>query len=155
MSAWPTFLTIPRAPDFVIGEPDDLYLRRWWAIPRNRWFNVYLHNFRRSDDDRALHDHRFANCSIILTGAYFEHLQDGSVRLRKAWRPWAPWRLVFRRATAAHRVELIQGGDPVWTLFVTGPVRRDWGFHCPRGWVPWREFVSIRPGGNSTGKGCE
>ena len=43
-----------RAPDFVIGAD---YLRRWWVIPRNDSQNVYLHDIRKSDDDRALHDH--------------------------------------------------------------------------------------------------
>lgn len=142
-----------RAPDFVIGPPDDPYLRRWWIIPRNRLFNIYLHQFLRSDDDRALHDHPWVNCSIILHGSYREHLRDGSVRLRKPWRAWFPWRLVFRLPTGAHRVELIDG-QGVWTLFLTGPKVRTWGFLCPKGWIPWTEFVEDRPGGNSVGKGC-
>lgn len=144
---WPRFLTIPRAPDFVIGEVGDIYLRRWWIIPRNRWFNVYLHNFRRSDDDRALHDHPWWNISIILRGSYVEEMPGSARKLRRAFRP------VWRRSTAAHRVELIDGA-PVWTLFVTGSKSREWGFHCPRGWIPWRQFVAVREGGNSVGAGC-
>ena len=155
MSILPRFLTIPREPDFIVGQPDDIYLRRWWVIPHNRWFNVYLHNFLRSDDDRALHDHPWVNISLILAGAYFEHLPDGTVKLRQAWRPWAPWRLVFRGARAAHRVELIQGGDPVWTLFITGPKVREWGFLCPAGWRHSKDFVADREGGSSVGRGCE
>lgn len=46
-----------RAPDFYIGGNANPYLLRWWVIPRNRFFNVYLHKFLRDDDDRALHDH--------------------------------------------------------------------------------------------------
>ena len=46
-----------RAPDFVIGGSDNPYLLRWFLIPRNPVFNVYLHKFMRSDDDRALHTH--------------------------------------------------------------------------------------------------
>lgn len=46
-----------RPPDVVIGGDASPYMRRWWVIPRNRRFNVYLHHFLRSDDDRALHDH--------------------------------------------------------------------------------------------------
>jgi hypothetical protein len=45
-----------RPPDFVIGG-DSPYMLRWWIIPRNKFFNIYLHRFLRSDDDRALHDH--------------------------------------------------------------------------------------------------
>lgn len=143
---WPRFLTIPRAPDFVIGEPGDLYLRRWWVIPRNKRFNVYLHHFLRSDDDRALHDHPWWNVSILLTGRYLE-VMPGLSRVRYPFRP------VCRGATAAHRVVLLHG--PVWTLFITGPKVREWGFHCPQGWRHWTKFATIREGGNARGKGCD
>jgi hypothetical protein len=135
-----------RPPDFTIGPPNDVCLRRWYVIPRNRWFNIYLHQFLRSDDDKALHDHPWFNCSVLLRGEYLEHAR-GRIKLR---RPWVP---VFRRATVAHRVELIDGGS-VWTLFLTGPKVRTWGFHCPKGWIPWTEFAEERPGGNAVGKGC-
>lgn len=62
-----------RAPDVVIGEVHRPYLLRWWVIPRNPVFNVYLHRFMRSDDDRALHDHPWSNLSILLRGSYGEH----------------------------------------------------------------------------------
>ncbi len=135
-----------RPPDFVIGDSDNPYLRRWWVIPRNRWFNIYLHHFLRSDDDRALHDHPWLNCSILLTGEYREHTPRGVFDRRR-------FRLVFRRAASAHRIELTRG--PVWTLFLTGPRVREWGFLCPRGWRHWREFVALTDGGNTIGKGCE
>lgn len=141
-----------RAPDFVIGGSDNPYLRRWWVIPRNRWFNIYLHEFLRSDDDRALHDHPWINLSIILKGCYREHKPGGVVKVRKPWRPLAPWRIVFRLPTAAHRVELIDG-LPVWTLFITGPRVREWGFWCPKGFVHWRDFTAGK-NGEVVGKGC-
>jgi len=149
-----TFRRIFRKPDFVIGDPDDPYLLRWWVIPRNRRFNIYLHCFCRSDDDRALHDHPWRNMSILLSGSYIEHMSGGVQKLRKPWRPWAFWRLPVRRAESAHRVELIDGRR-VWTLFVTGPVCREWGFHCPQGWRHHKEFISVVPGGNTIGRGCE
>ena len=136
-----------RDPDFVIGPSDDPYLLRWWVIPRNKWFNVYLHCFKRSDDDRALHDHPWRNVSILMCGRYIEHLPGGVTKFRRRFLP------IFRRATSAHRVELIDGQE-VWTLFITGPRWRVWGFYCPKGWIPWTEFVEDRPGGNAVGKGC-
>ena len=142
-----------REPNFIVGTPADPYLRRWWVIPRNRWFNVYLHHFLRSDDDRALHDHPYCNMSILLSGSYVEHLSGGRSKLRRPWRPWTFWRLPVRRATTAHCVALIRGA-PVWTLFVTGPRIREWGFHCPKGWRHWRDFVAVTPNGNQTGRGC-
>ncbi|AOK04059.1 hypothetical protein WK25_05995 [Burkholderia latens] len=141
-----------RAPDFVIGKPAAPYLLRWWVLPRNRFFNVYLHCFLRSDDDRALHDHPWANCSILLRGRYVEHtISAGGINVRTE-RAAPAWKLRMSGA-AAHRLELIDG--PCWTLFVTGPRYREWGFHCPqRGWVPWKEFTSADNSGE-IGRGCE
>lgn len=135
-----------RPPDFIIGPPDAPYLRRWWVIPRNRFFNIYLHQILKSDDDRALHDHPWVNVSILLSGSYVEVTPAGSY-LRKA----GSW--VFRRATAAHRL-VVEADRPVWSLFLTGPVIRTWGFHCPKGWRPWREFVNERDSGQ-VGRGCD
>lgn len=139
-----------RAPDVIIGGVDDPYLRRWWLIPRNRFFNVYLHHFMRSDDDRALHDHPWWNLSVLLEGRYVEHtIEAGGINRRvKRWA--GEWK--FRRAAAAHRIELVAG--PCWTLFLTGPTIRSWGFHCPRGWVHWRDFTNPVDGGSTIGRGC-
>lgn len=133
-----------RQPDFIIGEPEKPYLLRWWIIPRNRWFNVYLHMILRDDDDRALHDHPWWNISMILSGAYREVMPLRTV-LRKAGS------IVFRRPTAAHRLEVAKG--PVWTLFITGPRVREWGFHCPQGWRHWEEFTAPESTGQ-IGRGC-
>lgn len=143
-----------RNPDFIIGPSDDPYLLRWFVIPRNRWFNIYLHHFWKSDDDRALHDHPWVNVSILLSGSYIEHLPMGRSKLRKPWRPWAFWRLPVRGARSAHRVELIDKAR-VWTLFITGPKTRHWGFYCPKGWIPHEKFAILTEHGNQIGKGCD
>jgi hypothetical protein len=141
-----------RPPDVVIGGRERPYLLRWFVIPRNRVFNIYLHRFLRSDDDRALHDHPWWNLSILIDGSYTEHriaaggvhekvvLHAGDSRLRLSGR-------------IAHRVELHDG--PCTTLFITGPRYREWGFHCPdEGWIHWERFTASDDRG-STGKGCD
>lgn len=140
--------TLKRDPDFVIEHPDGVYLRRWWLIPRNPWFNVYLHHFLQSDDDRALHDHPWTfNISILLLGRYVEHRPDCEPKRRRRWVP------ILRRGPAPHRLELIND-EPVWTLFITGRNVREWGFLCPQGWKHWREFVAVTESGNAIGPGC-
>jgi len=147
-----TKVALRRPPDFIIGGADNPYMYRWWVIPRNRVLNIYLHYFLRSDDDRALHDHPWINCSVLLRGEYTEHtiaagginrmqiLKAGAIRLR--------WSGKF-----AHRIELHNG--ECWTLFITGPKYREWGFHCPfAGWVHWRKF-SVADDEGAIGKGCE
>jgi hypothetical protein len=138
-----------RPPDFIIGGVDDPYLKRWWIIPRNRVFNIYLHQFLRSDEDRAHHDHPWTNLSIVLRGEYTEHsIKAGGVIIRTVRKAGA---IKLRRAVAAHRIELHAG--ECWTLFITGPVVRLWGFHCPAGWRRWQDFVAENPG--EIGKGCD
>lgn len=143
-------VTQKREPDFIIGEADNPYLRRWFVIPRNRFFNIYLHHFLRSDDDRAVHDHPWAFGSWLMQGSYMEtteiegrrqssHVPEGSFR--------------FRRSTFAHIIELHEG--PVWTLFLTGPRQREWGFHCPKGWRHWRDFTAPETNGATVGRGCD
>lgn len=135
-----------RAPDFIIGDPDRPYLRRWWIVPRNVGLNVYLHEILRSDDDRALHDHPWDNRSMLLIGGYIEHTPAGSFG-REAGS------IVNRAATDAHRLEVVEGKSAV-SLFMTGPKIREWGFLCPQGWRHWRDFTG-GANGELIGRGCE
>jgi hypothetical protein len=134
-----------RQPHFVIGG-DRPYLLRWWLIPRNPVVNVFLHKFLRDDDDRALHDHPWPSVSLMLAGGLIEHTTKGA-------RVIGPGRVVFRVATFRHRVELVDG-RPAWTLFITGPKLREWGFWCPKGFVHWERFVAPTDQGQ-IGRGCD
>jgi hypothetical protein len=40
-----------------------------------------------------------------------------------------------------------------WSLFITGPRRREWGFWCPKGFVHWKKFVDMKNPGE-VGPGC-
>ena len=139
-----------RPPDVLIGKQDDTYMQRWYVIPRNRFLNIYLHHFLRSDDDRALHDHPWWNASILIEGKYTEHtICAGGVHRHVEYGTGA---LKLRNAKYAHRVELTSG--PCWSLFITGPNIREWGFHCPAGWRPWQQFVDSNNSGH-IGRGCD
>jgi len=131
-----------RAPDFVIGDD---YLRRWWVVPRNEFCSVYLHEILHSDDDRALHDHPWANTSFIISGGYIEHTPEGSFE-RKAGD------VVERSGESLHRLE-VRPGESAITLFLTGPRVREWGFQCPKGWVHWKDFTSPDDP-SQIGRGC-
>lgn len=159
-------MSLRRKADFRIGPEANPYLLRWHLLPQNRWFNVYLHKMLRSDDDRALHDHPWWNCSVVLRTGYFEVSPfragvrgyvsaDLPYDQRRVWR--GPGSVILRSAKGAHRLELPRMLDPpaTWSLFLTGPKVRDWGFHCPSGWRPWKEYVKVVPGGNEIGRGCD
>lgn len=138
-----------RPADFIIGSPDNPYMLRWYILPRNHWFNIYLHKIVRSDDDRALHDHPWASVSILLRGRYVEVTQGNSCQY---WNRYQAGNFIYRSSNYSHRLEVFEG-EHCWTLFITGPKVRTWGFYCPRGWVPWHEFVDHTDHGN-VGRGC-
>lgn len=148
---WILSLAERRAPDFIIGGQADPYLLRWWLLPRNPVFNVYLHCFKRSDDDRALHDHPWSNLSILLRGRYIEHTERNGEPAQRELAA-GDWRLRLL-GSFRHRVELFPG-EFAWTLFLTGPRYRSWGFYCLRGWVHWKDFTADGDKG-AVGRGCD
>lgn len=130
---------------------------RWFLFrsKNDRLPRLYLHKFLRPDDDRAPHDHPWWFVSILLKGSYIEHRWvDGveSVHRRRApsiaYRPlsthhrvmlddeWYDTGIVSRRSGKV----LGQRFKPVWTIILTGPDVRKWGFWCKETFVPWREF---------------
>ena len=111
------------------GRP---YLERWilWCGGTLR-----LHRFLASDDDRAVHDHPWWFVTLPFS-AYGEYVEiDGRERYREV----RPWRLHFRRSHFRHRVEIQR--VPSWTLVLTGPKRREWGFWSDERFVHNRDWT--------------
>lgn len=159
-----------RTPDFVIAPHGKSVMDRWFLIPRNKWFNIYVHRLNGADPQRV-HDHPWWNISIMLKGRRWEHMPveplshwevrqwaHPSAAIYSAWKRGLkaakyqtlrsvlrnPGSIVFRRATDAHRLETI--GRPSYSLFITGPVVREWGFWLPTGWVTFKDHVEVVDG---------
>ncbi|MFK2904542.1 hypothetical protein ISP17_11250 [Dyella ginsengisoli] len=155
--------TMRREPDFIVGDSAHPYLRRWYLLGSTTnaegrrvsrsllgICRIYVHEFLRSDDDRAHHDHPAASLSVATNGEGIEHtIAAGGTHHRRTIQVGT---VRWRRATFAHRIEIPADGRLV-TVFVFFRNVREWGFHCPRGWVPWQQFVaSDNPG--AIGAGC-
>jgi hypothetical protein len=149
------------------------YMHRWWLVKAaddKSTRAVRVHRILRSDHDRALHDHPWENCSIILRGGYWEvvpgayqawvergideapiELRDIDVLIHRRgggklgvvpreilnahgvyWR--GPLSKTRRSAEALHRL-VVPAGRESWSLFITWPKSREWGFATPQGWV--------------------
>jgi hypothetical protein len=142
-----------REPDFVIGPKDDPYMLRWWAIPRNRIFNMYIHKILHDDDDRALHDHPWPSLSFTCEGYLRENYKrELNNRYVLAFKDIRGDDWTYRSSKFAHRLIKMSVNPPI-TIFMTGPRLREWGFHCPNGWVNWRDFVK-KDNHSSVGRGC-
>lgn len=135
-------------PHINIG-PDTML--RWHLIPKNEIFNIFLHHWLRSDDDRACHDHPWWSISIMLKGRIGEVVRDpcGTEFLNTISR-WIP---KLRSDTYAHRIVLIT--PTAWTLFITFKKTRRWGFYCPKGWIHWEDFCKSRDNSSEVGRGCD
>jgi hypothetical protein len=137
------FLWIKRK-DITDGD-DVLYLRRWILAKAFGW-KFMLHKIVRADHDRCHHDHPWGFFGFILKGGYTEELpitpgnvEDTQIRVVK------PWRFINRmNPLFTHRIRSLLNG-PSWTLLISTPVRRGWGFFTPEGWLHWKDFLKVNP----------
>jgi hypothetical protein len=148
---------IERGPDQTIGPRDDPYMLRWILFKRRGWLgNIYVHDFRHDDDDRALHDHPFPSLSIVLYGKmreiYAERGWDASDPKEQSARMVKAGDVIWRSADFSHRLELLT--PFATTLFIVGPKIREWGFWCPKGWKHWKEYCDPNDEGR-IGPGCD
>lgn len=98
-----------------LGRADCPYAERW--VLDLGAFSIRLHHFLHSDDDRAFHDHPWWFVTLVLRGSYIDRSPAGDDVLRAGSVRYRP---------ALHRHTVVTEG--VWTVLVTGPQERVWGF---------------------------
>ena len=133
------------------------YMERMPLIPRNQWFNVYLHRYANGESLACgLHDHPWHCVSIRLKGWITE------LKFMSDPRPFPRWatvttgdgermiyerayrtsvsrpvpRVCFRKADEPHAISFTSPG--AMTLFITGPYFREWGFWTGAGSEGWQ-----------------
>jgi hypothetical protein len=126
-SPWYVKYALKRKPDRIIAADSTgrEYLHRWHLIPRNGFLNIYLHRFV-GPDKRTLHDHPWVSLSYLLDGFLVETYKptpksEEKIRVVKR----GVW--TYRNSTMLHYFEpsILYGA---WTLFLTGPKIKKWGF---------------------------
>lgn len=100
-----------------LGLEECPYLIRW--VLNLKWFSIRVHHWIRSDDDRHFHDHAWNFWTLIVKGEYTDVSADGEELCQ------APC-LRYRKAEHAHTVKVGENG--AWTIMLTGPMIRKWGF---------------------------
>lgn len=116
---------------------DRVYMRRYHVI-KTRWFRLRVHHIRLPDEGRHLHDHPFDFATVVIKGRYRELLADNRSH------PHLPGRWWFRQAEMPHTVTHVSKGG-VWTLVLTGPMRREWGFYVDGFWVHHLDYEPEQP----------
>jgi hypothetical protein len=126
------------------GAPHLFKYALWASGPDRTSWRLHLHRFVRDDPDPDPHDHPWSGVSLVLSGGYVEHRPGRAPRVRR------PGMVNVIARDTVHRVAL-RGAD-AWTLILTGPVVRPWGFYTERGFVPWREYKARRGLAVATGE---
>lgn len=136
------------------ADSSDVYLVRYLVL-KSKWMNIYIHEFLRSDRD-DLHDHPWHFMTYLVKGSYIEwKYNERTGRDAITFRTEKSNRLVFRKATDQHRVEVrekllvSERHKAPLTLFVSGPIMREWGFirEMKRGslryrkWIHWKTYL--------------
>jgi hypothetical protein len=100
-----------------IGLPECPYMKRW--VLDFGSFALRLHRWQSSDDTRAFHDHAWWFVTCVLWGSYADVSDKGTDIL-------TPGSIRFRESSHKHTVKILKPGT--WTLLITGPTERRWGF---------------------------
>lgn len=134
----------------IVHEDGTHYMDRWWLMPKcligkdakgdpypYKWlpFVIRLHHIRKNDGDRALHDHPANFRTIILKGGYIEETVYGE------FEPIEAGQTDSNKAEAFHRIDFVPK-EGVWTIFIMGKRRNNWGFLSAGHKVGWQKYLS-------------
>lgn len=131
-----------------------------YAIFRCRWFNIYLHQLYAPKWHPDCHDHPWGFVALLLWRGYLERVHvptpidifpvlrtsDG-VRANHltADRRRRVGSILWRPAEFSHNVITPYGES--WSIIITGPKSRDWGFKpCDRPTmptVPYEDYIHL------------
>ena len=102
------------------------YLVRW-RLELAGLGSLRVHHWLGPDDDRAFHDHQWWFLTFVVRGGYEDRGPDGTDRLHAGSVRFRP---------ALHRHTVVPGPGGAWTVMITGPRTRTWGF-----WPGGKKFV--------------
>ena len=98
-----------------LGNPDNPYMKRWCWITSK--FSIRIHHWFYGDDPRAFHDHAWNFVCVVLKGSYEDITPDGTEHMSIGT-------ISYRKAEHKHTIKT----TGCWTLVLTGPEIRRWGF---------------------------
>ena len=126
-------ITARGEPDLTITRHGVPYLERWY-VERDEEGCVFLHRFVGPDPDVGPHDHPWDSASLLVAGEQEESwLPDGTDRGPPRRRTLVAGDVIYRPARFAHQLRIAQQGEgPPLTIFVAGPMVREWGFWVDR-----------------------
>lgn len=111
------------------------YAKRW-ALAVDDEGCAYLHNLI-GPDQPYLHDHPWSFKSHILSGGYVEVIHDHN-RVQEVSQRHVSGSVLHRSSDFMHFISHVEPNT--WTLVVTGPRIKEWGFYVATEWMHFKDF---------------
>lgn len=131
----------------IVSKEGVVHFRRY-RLMSTPWFNLYVHNIRKSDEDKYPHDHPWDFKSLILSGSYQETMTlsphnnygDDTYTVK-----YHPGELAEHKAEDTHKITLLT--PEVWTLVLTTGRARIWGYQTPKGFINHAAYRILKNAG--------
>jgi hypothetical protein len=128
----------------ILSKEGKVHFRRF-RLAETPWFNLYLHEIRRSDEDRHMHDHPWHFKSLILWGKYMERTSLYPKFDSLVFEQFQPGDVVHHHASDVHKITL--KSPVVWTLVLTSGRKRMWGYRTAKGWIDFKTYRQLKRDG--------
>jgi hypothetical protein len=125
----------------IVSRQGATHFRRYRLL-QTPWLAIYIHQIKRSDMERDMHDHPWSFASIILAGAYEEDSMYPPLFHEMFTKKFYAGDVVEHRADDAHKITLLS--SEVWTLVFTSGRERYWGYQTNSGWVGHKEYRQLK-----------
>ena len=113
-----------------LGLAECPYMERW--VLGLFFFSIRVHHWFRSDDDKYFHDHPWWFWTFVVRGGYLDSTPTGDEMVKQGT-------FHFRPALHRHTVYIVPE-IPTWTICLTGPEMRMWGFWIGEKFVKARRY---------------
>lgn len=124
-------------PLVLVDENNGREFLKRWRLVQTPLFSIFLHRMQVPDPGVDLHDHPWSFVSFVLRGGYIERVADTRRPWEERHRHRGRWSFGGIRLDQIHSIDALDR-TPTWTLVVTGPTRRRWGFVAgDDGWQDW------------------
>lgn len=125
----------------IMSKEGVVHFRRYRLIS-TPWFNIYVHQILKSDEDKHFHDHPWHFASLLLKGAYRERSSYSPRWSSVITFDYYAGQIVRHLAHDAHSLTLLTSS--VWTLVFTFGKKRVWGYQTDNGWIDFKTYRQLK-----------
>lgn len=126
----------------ITSKEGKVHFRRYRLLA-TPWFNIYIHQILKSDEEAHFHDHPWNFFSFILSGGYKERSSYSVDRWKQVHTNYfMKHSLVHHKRSDTHKLTLMT--PCVWTLVLTYGKHQTWGYQTEAGWIDFQSYRALK-----------